>query len=86
MSDGYVDITYAEWLRLKTLVLSLRAYSTSGGKMLLTRTATSSNMRQWASGYTGVQYSRGMKGIRAALADLEAIVASAQSTQTVTVS
>ena len=86
MSDGYVDITYAEWLRLKTLILALRAYYTSGGKMLLTRTATSSNMRQWASGYTGVQYSRGMKGILAALSDLEAIAASAQPIQTATVS
>jgi hypothetical protein len=52
-----------EYLRFLTVMQGIK----------LTRVATPSNMRKWATEYTGKEYKRSRQGLEAALLDMEAI-------------
>lgn len=62
-------------LRAVMTIQAIRFHLESGGKMRLTRFATPSNLRAIASEFTGRTYARSTKGLRQALADLEAMQA-----------
>lgn len=67
-------------LRLSTLIIALKAHIRSNGQMRLTRTATPTAMRQWASEYMGGKhYARGMAGLTEAYNDLVQLKASITS-------
>ncbi len=66
-----------DYLRLATLIIALKAHIRSNGQMRLTRTATPTAMRQWASEYMGgKKYARGMAGLTEAYNDLVELKAS----------
>ena len=63
--------------RLSTLIIALKAHIRSNGQMRLTRVATPTAMRQWASEYMGgKKYARGMAGLTEAYNDLVELKAS----------
>lgn len=64
IDDGKIDT-----LRLTMLISGINLYLKSGLK--LTRIATPSNMRAWATHYTGVTYKRSRAGLELAVSDLE---------------
>jgi hypothetical protein len=62
-----------EYARLATVIMAMQMHLKSGGKMMLTRVATPSNLRNIATEFTGKSYPRSRKGMETALADLLAI-------------
>lgn len=60
-----------DYFRFLSVMQAIKLYLRSG--MKLTRAATPTNMRQWASEYTGKEYKRSRQGLEAALLDLEAL-------------
>jgi hypothetical protein len=61
------------FFRLITAIKAMEIHIKTGGKMMLTRVATPSNLRNIASEFTGKSYPRSRKGLETALADLLAI-------------
>ena len=57
--------------RAITLISAISLYLKCG--IRATRMATPRNMRDWASGYTGKQYTSSKKGLNSALVDLRAM-------------
>lgn len=62
-----------DYARLATVIMAMQMHLKSGGKMMLTRVATPSNLRAIATEFTGKSYPRSRKGMETALADLLAI-------------
>jgi hypothetical protein len=62
-----------DYMRLFVCIQAIKTHISSNGKMMLTRVATPSNLRNIASEFTGKSYPRSRKGLETALADLLAI-------------
>jgi hypothetical protein len=67
-----------DYIRLCTVILAMEASIKTGGKMMLTRTATPTTLRAIASEWTGKAYPRSQKGLATACADLKELKASMQ--------
>jgi len=59
-----------DYMRLFVCIKAIEIHIKTGGKMMLTRVATPSNLRNIASEFTGKSYPRSRKGLETALAEL----------------
>ena len=62
-----------DFFRLITAIKAMEIHIKTDGKMMLTRVATPSNLRNIATEFTGKSYPRSRKGMETALADLIAL-------------